>query len=263
MLLVSLELLEDAVQTACRHLFCKECIVALCEAKGADANCPQCRAGVTPASLLAPLVPISEEEKARKEREEEQRRELDEQEAKAKAEGEDAMRDIDDAAPAAAAAAAAPAASGSVKVKAPPKKRARLSAAADERKEADDDDEDAEEEEAVQDGAGAGEESKEINPDDLSGSIEFDAKLLAIVAEVRRMKEADPTAKALIFTQFRGTMERIDKKMNDEDIKHEMVQTHNTQAATHSGTMMQPHTHPCVCCVCACPVVGPLYAPSA
>jgi len=236
---VCLELLEDAVQTACRHLFCKECIVALCESKGAEAGCPQCRASVSPANLFAPLVLPTKEELERQAKEDEQRKAPEEAEAKQRAEaGEDdeKMNGAEDPPATSAVAASAAAAAAAVPIRPPARKRARLSDG--EERKGDDEDEDAEFGEdgeaagggadaVASDGAAAGADG-EVDPESLSGSIEFDAKLTALLDELREMKTKDPTAKALIFTQFRNSMDKIHKALQDAGLKHEMLLGHYT-----------------------------------
>eukprot|EP00494_Astrolonche_serrata_P022815 UN23072 len=48
---ICLELYEEPMQTPCRHIFCRECIVAFLETKN---ECPYCRAVVTPGQLKKP-----------------------------------------------------------------------------------------------------------------------------------------------------------------------------------------------------------------
>jgi SNF2 family DNA or RNA helicase len=189
--------------------------MALCQSKGDEASCPQCRHPLSAGSLFAPLVLPTKEELERQAKEKEQREAAEAEEAKKRAEAGE-----DDEKMGAAAAAAAP-------IKRPAKKRARLNNGDEERKGDDDDEDDYDANGADADGddaaAAAVDPNAEVDPESLSGTVEFDAKLTALIDEIRRMKQADPTAKALVFTQFRGTMDKIDQRMKDEGIKHEMV----------------------------------------
>ena len=264
---------------ACR--FCKECILALCENKGADAACALCRHSISAARLFAPLVVLSAEEvAAAAEAEARQaaaaKAAADAASAKeaakeADADGDIAMDGDDDDRPAsspaasssssAAAAASSSSVAAAASAPAPAKKRKgpiRLK-----RRHNDDEDEwdverkseDEDEQGPDADALGASAAAApEVDPESLEGEIEFDSKLMTLLDQLEIMKEADPTAKALVFTQFRGTMDGIQKALTDKGVKFQMLlgqtQTRTIQRRRHEG--MRPFLT-CVCaCVCVC-----------
>lgn len=194
---ICLDVLEEALQTYCRHLFCRECIVALCESQGNAATCPNCRAPVSPERLFAPLVPETPEQKAQREAKEAEERELKaeaEQKAKRDADGDVEMEAEAEANGNGNGNDAAAASSNGVKVK-------------KERNDKSDD------------------EEGEV---EVSGKIMFDSKLQALLAELKSMKENDPTAKALVFTNFRNSMDAIQKALTAEGIKFQTLLGHYT-----------------------------------
>lgn len=250
---ICLELLEDAVQTACGHLFCKECILALCENKGADAACALCRQSISPARLFAPLVILSEEEIAAAEEAEARKKaaaKAAEEAALAKdADKEAAMGDDEDeraassssaaAAAASSSSSAAAAAASSVKKRKGPihlKKKAKTRNDDEEdwdgeRKSEAEADDDEEADGADADGAessAAAAAAPDVDPESLEGEIEFDSKLNALLDQLDMMKEDDPSAKALVFTQFRGTMDGIQKALIAKGVKFQMLLGHYT-----------------------------------
>lgn len=213
LLLLSVDVLEDAVQTSCNHLFCKvrqalfrtpadekrhrttapvlsatdtrplpvlclchqECILALCDTHGAASACPNCRAPVAAAQLYAPLIQETEEETAARE-----------------------AKEAEEAAAAAAAAAVSPPvddvemksndpdASPSSSSPSPPlaRKRKRIPSdeddAYEESKSAADDDEpegndDPDGDEVLEDGV------KEEDAEEVHGEVVFDSKLNTLV----------------------------------------------------------------------------------
>ena len=52
--------------------------------------------------------------------------------------------------------------------------------------------------------------------DNNVGSIEAESKLRVLVAELKRMREDDPTNKALIFTQFTQTIDWLQRRLPEE-----------------------------------------------
>jgi hypothetical protein len=53
---ICLDVLSNATQTPCNHIFCKECIVGVINSKPGAAKCPICRSIVTLAGLCRPFA---------------------------------------------------------------------------------------------------------------------------------------------------------------------------------------------------------------
>ena len=56
----------------------------------------------------------------------------------------------------------------------------------------------------------------------------FDAKLKALVAELQEMKRTDPTAKALVFSQFNESIAWLQRELTRVGIAHRSIGGHMT-----------------------------------
>ncbi len=125
---ICLDVLEDPVQTTCRHQFCRSCISAV--AKAPDGKCPICRTRITLASLQKSYQPPAPVEAANP---------------------EDLVADGD--------------------VDLPP-----------------------------------------------GSSVVFDFKLIALMKEMDKMRQHDPTAKCLVFSQFNESLEWLKLELNKRKV---------------------------------------------
>jgi SNF2 family DNA or RNA helicase len=219
------ELCEEPVRTGCKHWFCKECFLECMptSARASAAKCPKCSKPVSAAALM--------------------------DDAAADA-GADAADDTSAGAgpgaaagPSTAKAAAATAAKGKGKAKAKaPKRKRKASSDEDESEEEwqSDSDSDASDAAPKAKAAAKGKAAAAAPPKPAAGggktrvtraakapvgplALQSESKLQALLKELTKMRAEDESHKALVFSQFIGTLEWLKSRLPEEGFGYRTI----------------------------------------
>ena len=189
-----LDLLQEPLQTPCRHLFCAECIRGLLlSGRGAEkgtGQCPLCRADLSINQLYKPNVQEELPDDEEKEAEEDE-----EKESVVKVKKEPSVRVL--------------------KEKSSRTKKRKVVKG----------EEESEEEEEKKEAAPTSSSSSSSS----SGSgdeVHFDSKLNKLMSELQVMRAAGPLHKALVFTQYLSTMELLKRTMKEQNITYQTLEGH-------------------------------------